>query len=97
MSSWWQMLEISKESDKQTIKKAYARLLKKYHPEEDPEGYQKLRKAYNEALKYSSTSSVSIKREEQLASQAQIKEHPKGKMQSIEEVQSKEKIQSSDR
>ena len=96
MSSWWQMLEISKESDKQTIKKAYARLLKKYHPEEDPEGYQKLRKAYNEALKYSSTSSVSIKREEQLASQAQIKEHPKGKMQSIEEVQSKEKIQSPD-
>lgn len=96
MSSWWQILEISKESDKQTIKKAYAKLLKKYHPEEDPKGYQKLREAYNEALKYSSTSLVSRGREEQLEFQTQTKEHPKGKVQSKEEVQSKEKIQSSD-
>lgn len=50
MMNWWQILEIPRESDKQTIKKAYASLLKKYHPEEDPEGYQRLREAYDAAL-----------------------------------------------
>ena len=46
------ILGISSSSDKKAIKHAYAKLLKKYNPEDDPEGYQKLREAYDNALKY---------------------------------------------
>lgn len=50
--NWWNVLEISQYSDLKTIKKAYAKLLKIYNPEEDAEGYQRLREAYDEAVKY---------------------------------------------
>ena len=76
MSYWWQVLEISRESDKQTIKKAYASLLKKYHPETDPEGYQRLREAYNEALKsnHSKERQREHTRAEQVLTEIQIQE-----------------------
>lgn len=48
---WWEDLGISYDSDLKTIKKAYAKLLKIYNPEEDPEGYQRLREAYDKAIK----------------------------------------------
>ncbi|WP_315118450.1 hypothetical protein [uncultured Clostridium sp.] len=48
---WWETLGISYDSDLKTIKKAYAKLLKIYNPEEDPEGYQRLREAYDKAIK----------------------------------------------
>lgn len=51
--NWWSILEISRDSDLKTIKKAYARLLKIYNPEDDAEGYQRLREAYDIAVKYS--------------------------------------------
>ncbi|BCZ45711.1 hypothetical protein psyc5s11_17780 [Clostridium gelidum] len=50
--NWWNILEISYDSDLKTIKKAYAKLLKIYNPEDDAEGYQRLREAYNAAVKY---------------------------------------------
>ena len=50
--NWWNVLEISQHSDLKTIKRAYAKLLKIYSPEEDAEGYQRLREAYDEAVKY---------------------------------------------
>ncbi|WP_271814437.1 J domain-containing protein [Clostridium beijerinckii] len=50
--NWWNVLEIPYDSDIKTIKKAYSRLLKIYNPEDDPEGYQKLREAYDSAIKY---------------------------------------------
>lgn len=50
--NWWNVLEISQQSDLKTIKRAYAKLLKIYSPEEDAEGYQRLREAYDEAVKY---------------------------------------------
>jgi tetratricopeptide (TPR) repeat protein len=49
--NWWEILGISYDSDLKTIKKAYAKLLKIYNPEEDPEGYQRLREAYDKAIK----------------------------------------------
>lgn len=49
--NWWETLGISYDSDLKTIKKAYAKLLKIYNPEEDPEGYQRLREAYDKAIK----------------------------------------------
>lgn len=53
MMNWWNVLEISYDSDLKTIKKAYAKLLKSSNPEDDAEGYQRLREAYDAAVKYS--------------------------------------------
>ncbi len=50
--NWWNVLEISYDSDIKEIKKAYAKLLKVHNPEDDAEGYQRLRKAYDEGIKY---------------------------------------------
>ncbi|MBT5228802.1 MAG: tetratricopeptide repeat protein [Methylococcales bacterium] len=46
----WSRLGIAQTQDKRAIKKAYAVALKKCHPEDDPEGFQQLREAYDEAL-----------------------------------------------
>lgn len=50
--NWWEILEIPYDSNLKTIKKAYAKLLKIYNPEDDAEGYQRLREAYDTAIKY---------------------------------------------
>ena len=50
--NWWDILEIDYDSDLKTIKRAYAKLLKINNPEDNPEGYQKLRQAYDIAIKY---------------------------------------------
>ena len=48
---WNKILNIDIGSDIETIKKAYANLLKENNLEENPKGYQKLRQAYDEAIK----------------------------------------------
>lgn len=57
--SFWNVLEIDPTEDIRVIKKAYAKKLKIHHPEDDPEGYQSLREAYDRALKYSKQEKVS--------------------------------------
>lgn len=47
----WEFLEIEPTEEKSVIKKAYAKKLKQYHPEDDPAGYQQLREAYDLAQK----------------------------------------------
>ncbi|WP_028548587.1 J domain-containing protein [Paenibacillus sp. UNC451MF] len=47
----WKILGIEPTDDVSAIKRAYAVKLKLYHPEEDPEGYQMLREAYDQAVK----------------------------------------------
>ena len=49
--SIWKTLEIEPTGDVAAIKKAYAKLLKVQHPEDDPEGYQRLREAFDKAIK----------------------------------------------
>lgn len=44
------ILEIEPTNDKKEIKKAYARLVKKYHPEEHPEKWKEIHDAYEIAL-----------------------------------------------
>lgn len=55
------MLEIRPTVDQKIIKLAYAKKLHRHHPEDDPEGFKRLRKAYEEALKTSKTFEVSEK------------------------------------
>ena len=50
--SAWQVLGIAQTTNKKLIKRAYAKLLKLHKPEQDPEGYQHLRNAYDKAIAY---------------------------------------------
>lgn len=49
----WTVLQLPEEADERTIKRTYARLLKSCRPDDDAEGFQRLREAYEEALAYS--------------------------------------------
>lgn len=46
------VLEIEPTKDKKEIKKAYAKLVRKYHPEEYPEQWEKIHHAYESALHF---------------------------------------------
>ena len=47
------VLGIDETKDEQEIKNAYRSLLKTANPEDDPEGFKRLREAYEEALRLS--------------------------------------------
>lgn len=49
--SIWEILGIEKTYDMTKIKKAYAKMLKVYHPEDDPEGFMRMREAYETAVR----------------------------------------------
>ena len=48
----WELLQIEPTTDQALIKRAYARQSKVFHPEEDPEGFLRLRDAYSRALQW---------------------------------------------
>lgn len=48
----WEILGIAKTKDRDVITHGYRTKLEKTHPEDDPEGFKVLRKAYEEALQY---------------------------------------------
>lgn len=52
MSDFWEILEIEPTTDISVIKRAYAVLAKKYHPEQYPEEFLNLRNAYEAAMDY---------------------------------------------
>lgn len=48
----WQILGIAPTRDKKEIKKAYAKLTKVYHPEENPEEFKKIQEAFQACMHY---------------------------------------------
>lgn len=50
--TFWERLGIDRTGDIKVIRRAYAKQLKIYHPEDDPAGYQALREAFDMAMSY---------------------------------------------
>ena len=48
--NFWSILGIQPTNNLKDIKRAYAKQSKVYHPEDDPENFQRLQKAFQEAL-----------------------------------------------
>lgn len=53
--NFWSILGIQPTNNLKDIKRAYAKQSKVYHPEDDPENFQRLQKAYQEALAWQKT------------------------------------------
>ncbi|PKF50948.1 hypothetical protein AT251_07510 [Enterovibrio nigricans] len=51
----WEILGIDETLDDALIKKAYRKQVRLHHPEEDPDGFQRVRRAYEEALTHISS------------------------------------------
>lgn len=56
MDSYYDILNVNKDSDIKEIKRAYAKLLRKFPPETNPEEFKKIRKAYEAILEIKSRS-----------------------------------------
>lgn len=71
----WEILGIEPTSDKKTIKRAYAKLLKQYHPEENPEEFKQIQAAYQQCL-HSDQEIESVPYEQNIESKQDIKTQP---------------------
>ena len=49
--SCWEVLGLEPQADSRTVKRRYAQLLKVHRPDTDPQGFQRLREAYEQALR----------------------------------------------
>lgn len=48
----WSVLGIAPTTNARAIKRAYAKQVASHHPEDDPEGFQRVQAAYEQALAY---------------------------------------------
>ncbi len=71
----WEILGIEPTSDKKEIKKAYAKLLKQYHPEENPEKFKQIQAAYQQCL-HSDQEIESVSYEQNIESKQDVKTQP---------------------
>ena len=71
----WKVLGIEPTKDKKEIKKAYARLLKQYHPEENPEEFKQIQAAYQQCL-HPDQEIESVSYEQNIESKQDIKTQP---------------------
>ncbi len=91
MKEIWELLETEPTSDKRVIKHAYAKAVKKYHPEENPEEFQKVYTAYQQALAYAKHAGMRQESQDvfQINQTAQ-QDMPEKKNEGIEETDSEE-------
>lgn len=59
MNKIWQILEIAKTADTSTIRKAYAKLVSIYQPEDHPQEFLQIREAYEAAMHYANSVAAS--------------------------------------
>ncbi|NML31510.1 J domain-containing protein [Paraburkholderia antibiotica] len=60
MNAWpWSLLLVDENADERTVRRAYARALKQQRPEHDPVAFQRLREAYEAALRLATASAQS--------------------------------------
>lgn len=52
MSDAWEVLGVAEDADRDTVRRSYARKLRATNPEDDPEGFKRLRAAYETALEH---------------------------------------------
>ena len=52
MNSIWEILGIQPTNNKREIRAAYSEKAKQFHPEEEPEAFERLHRAYEQALEY---------------------------------------------
>ena len=71
----WEILGIEPTSDKKTIKRAYAKFLKQYHPEENPEKFKQIQAAFQQCL-HSDQEIESVSYEQNIESKQDIKTQP---------------------
>lgn len=69
------ILNISKDADKKAIRKAYAKLIKDVHPEENPNGFLQLHNAYKVTLSNLTCDTSSLKQENKPEEGLYIKEN----------------------
>lgn len=73
----WEVLGIEPTSDKKEIKRAYAKLLKQYHPEENPEEFKQIQAAYQQCLHQDQNQEIeSVSCEQNIESKQDIKTQP---------------------
>lgn len=79
--SIWDILEIESTADTSAIKKAYAAKLRQHHPEEDPEGYQNLREAFDSAMRFAKNRQAVMEYETRASFEAGEREEPAQNLQ----------------
>lgn len=53
-----EILQVESGASEKEIKKAYAKLVRQYPPEKDPEGFKEIRKAYEKLMKVAKTDNI---------------------------------------
>lgn len=64
MNICWEILGIEPTTDLECIRQAYLALLPSFHPESDPQGFKRLRQAYEEAQHWAASPAEDAKTEE---------------------------------
>ncbi|ECC3551093.1 J domain-containing protein [Salmonella enterica subsp. salamae] len=64
MNICWEILGIEPTTDLECIRQAYLALLPSFHPENDPQGFKRLRQAYEEAQHWAASPAEDVKTEE---------------------------------
>ncbi len=93
--SIWEVLNINETTDKREIKKAYVRLLKENHPEDNQEGFIKLREAYEHALSFAdsvSRASLSVKSDDNMLIDMKLQNEVLASQKDEEEIVEAKKI-----